>query len=543
MAKLISTLVGVAVAVGAFTALWVGANLLFSQATKNFTRFSTLVGALAGGLGLAVIDGNRLLTGLVVRPASLLNGDADGIFTDGIGNAIAGHMFWPVVGAAIGAAVGWVMAVVEEPRARLLAMTGSLAVIGLVLSFALKSRYELAMRTVPLIGWTVGFLVLGAALALWRKRPWYHGALLGAAIGWLIGSFGGGFQGISVSNQLETTVACVVAGALVGARLGLTTVPDVSGRADIDDKGRAFLFVGPGVILIAIMLIIPAIQTFLLSLQDRDATGLTDGFVGLENYRTVFDDPKNLDTTSASTLFTSDVSDSLFPWGGSALLPWALFFLVVGVVLALLLGRETGQRINFSGSPIGPLLLAAGIFSFALFTHLRGTIMNNLWWVIGVTLLSTSLGLAVAKMADGAKFESVAKSFVFMPMAISFVGASIIWRLMMYQARDVSKDQTGVFNAVWVWLGRNTTDWGFWKVVIGGIFILAAIGLAYAAVRALSSSASVAGLYAALTVIPLWVGFRVWGDGIGGFTLSESGEFASTATVNFVQDGPTTTSS
>ena len=537
MAKLISTLIGVIAAVGAFSALWVGANLLFSQATSNFTRFSTLAGALVGGLTMIVIDGNRLLTGLVSRPTSLLNGDDPGIFTDGIGNALAGHLFWPLVGALVGAAVGWVLATIEVPTTRLAAAAGALAVFGLVLSFALRSRYELTLDIVPLIGWTIGLAVVGAAIAAVRRRPPQNGALTGAAIGWLIGSFGAGVQGGDDASQIATSVACLIAGGLVGARLGLTRIPDVSARAAIDDRGRAFLFVGPGVALIAIMLIIPAIQTFLLSLQDRDATGLTDGFVGLENYRTVFDDTKNFDTSSASTLFTSDVSDSLFPWGGSELLPWALFFAVVGIVLALLLGRETGQRINFGGAPIAPLLLAAGIFSFALFTHLRGTVMNNLWWVIGVTLLSTSLGLAVAKLADGARFESVAKSFVFMPMAISFVGASIIWRLMMYQARDVSKDQTGVFNAVWVWLGRNTVDWGVGKVVIGGLFIAAAIALAYAAIRSLPNSVTVAGLYASLTIIPLWVGFRTWGDGIGGYSVNGDGEVVG-ATINFVQDGP-----
>jgi alpha-glucoside transport system permease protein len=533
VAKLISTLIGVLAAVGAFTALWVGANLLFSQATKNFTRFAGLSGALVGGLVFTLLDGNRLLTGLVNRPATLLNGDEPGLFTDGIANSIAGHLFWPAVGAVIGAAMGVLLATVGDRTPRLAASAGALAVVGAVVSFLLKTRYELAMRTVPLITWTVVLLAVGAAISLARGRGWQKGALTGAAIGWLAGSFGAGFQGISVSNQLETTVALMVFGLLVGARLGMTSIPDVSGRANIDDKGRAFLFVGPGVALIAVMLIIPAFQTFFLSLRDRDAIE----FVGLDNYRTVFDDDKNLDTTNAGLLFSSEVSDSIFPWGGSALIPWAAFFLVVGIALALLLGRETGQRFNFSGSPIGSLLLSAGIFSFALFTHLRGTIMNNLWWVIGVTLLSTSLGLAIAKLADGAKFEAVAKSFVFMPMAISFVGASIIWRLMMYQARNVSKNQTGVFNAIWVWLGQNTTDWGVGKVLIGGIFIAAALALAVSAIRTLSSSPSVAGLYAALTIIPLWVGLRAWGDGIGGFTFNDAGDFRS-ETVNFVQDGP-----
>ena len=54
---------------------------------------------------------------------------------------------------------------------------------------------------------------------------------------------------------------------------------------------------------------------------------------------------------------------------------------------------------------------------------LRGTIFNNIWWVIVVTSLATAFGLAVAVLADRAKGENVAKSLIFLPMAISFVGA------------------------------------------------------------------------------------------------------------------------
>ncbi len=539
MAKLISTLIGVVIAVGLSSGLWIGANLILNQATKRYQVFSSLIAALLGALLMVVLDGNRLLTGLVARPSSFFNGDDPGLFTGGFGDAVAGHLFWPVVGAAVGAVLGWVMGSLEERRLRLAVAMGGLAVCGVVLSTVLRTRHELDIQIVPLVVWTGAFAALGVVLAQLRGRDRLLDGLTGASIGWMLGAFGGAVQGVAASTQVETTLAFVVTGLLVGARWGLAPLPDISKKAKIDDSGRAWLFVGPAVGFIAVMLIIPALQTFLLSVQDDDAPNVREGFVGLDNYRTVFDDPKNLSVTGVETLFTSSsaTSTSWFPWGGSALLPWVLFFAVVGVVLALLLGRETGQRFNVNGSPVFAFLLSIGLFSFALFTHLRGTIINNLWWVLAVTLLSTSMGLAVAKLSDGARYEAVAKSFVFMPMALSMVGASIIWRLIMYQARDVSKDQTGVLNALWVWLGRQTTEWGVGKVVIGAIFLLAAAALAWAAIRTVGSSPSTGGLYAALAVIPLWVGLRTYGDGIGGYAVTDSGEIRPLA-VNFVQGVP-----
>jgi alpha-glucoside transport system permease protein len=528
------TIVGVLIAVGVFSALWVGANLIFSQATRRYPVFSAVIGALAGAIVLAILDGNRLLQGVVERPANLFNGEAEGLFTDGLWPALGGHFFWPLIGALIGGAVGWALATVQDRTLRLAASMGALGGAGLILSFALKSRYELAMRTQPLLVWTIAFVVIGVGLAVLRGRDPIKSTLPWAAVGWMLGSFGGALQGVGSSNQLETSTAFVITGLLLGAWLGLTGIPDVTGRAQIDDRGRAWLFVGPAVAFIAVMLIIPALLTLRLSLQtDED----NDASFGFANYSEVFSNDDNVSTERLNVLFTSEVSDSIFPWGGSELLPWALFFAVAGGVLALLLGRETGQRFNVGGAPMGPLLLAAGFFAFALFTHLRGTIINNLWWVVAVTLFSTSLGLAVAKLSDGARFEAVAKSFVFMPMAISFVGASIIWRLIMYQARNVTKDQTGVFNAIWIWLGEQTTTWGAGKVIIGGIFAAAALALVFAAVRGLRASPSASGLYVVMAVIPAWVALRTFGDGIGGYTITDAGEIRPEA-VNFVQGVP-----
>ncbi|BCW57151.1 alpha-glucoside transport system permease protein [Paenarthrobacter nicotinovorans] len=73
------------------------------------------------------------------------------------------------------------------------------------------------------------------------------------------------------------------------------------------------------------------------------------------------------------------------------------------------------------------------------------TLRNTVIWTILVPLLSTSFGLAYAVFIDKARGEKVLKSLVFMPMAISFVGAGIIWKLV-YDYRGPGIEQTGVIN-------------------------------------------------------------------------------------------------
>jgi alpha-glucoside transport system permease protein len=125
---------------------------------------------------------------------------------------------------------------------------------------------------------------------------------------------------------------------------------------------------------------------------------------------------------------------------------------------------------------MGPLIIGSILVLLAVVTTFRGTIVNNLWWVVIVTLLATSIGLAIAVLADGIRFEKVAKSIIFMPMAISLVGASVIWRFM-YVARDSSKEQTGVLNGLWVGLGRLSTGQSIASVVFIVIIGLVALSL------------------------------------------------------------------
>ncbi len=87
-------------------------------------------------------------------------------------------------------------------------------------------------------------------------------------------------------------------------------------------------------------------------------------------------------------------------------------------------------------------------------------LLNNVLWLIFVPPLVVVLGLIVAVLADRLKpkSENVAKSIVFLPMAISFVGAATIWRFV-YEARPEGREQIGVLNAFITELGAAPIAW------------------------------------------------------------------------------------
>ncbi|MEL6232226.1 MAG: sugar ABC transporter permease [Cyanobacteria bacterium J06627_3] len=83
---------------------------------------------------------------------------------------------------------------------------------------------------------------------------------------------------------------------------------------------------------------------------------------------------------------------------------------------------------------------------------------NNLLWLVLVSGLSVGLGLIIAVLVDRVKYESAAKSLIFLPMAISFVGASVIWRFI-YAFKPAGSDQIGLLNAVRQTLGLEPLGW------------------------------------------------------------------------------------
>ncbi len=84
---------------------------------------------------------------------------------------------------------------------------------------------------------------------------------------------------------------------------------------------------------------------------------------------------------------------------------------------------------------------------------------NNILWLVLGTGVSVALGLVIAVLVDRLKRgEAIAKSFIFLPMAISLVGASVIWRFM-YAFQPKGRPQTGLLNAIVVALGGEPVGW------------------------------------------------------------------------------------
>ncbi|MCP3934770.1 MAG: sugar ABC transporter permease [Actinomycetia bacterium] len=121
-----------------------------------------------------------------------------------------------------------------------------------------------------------------------------------------------------------------------------------------------------------------------------------------------------------------------------------------------------------------------------------------------------------------------------MPMAVSFVGASIVWRLQ-YQPRDVSKSQTGLLNAVWVELGRLSHS-GAPRVIV--LLVLAAILalLVHKALPRIRAGESF-GAYVGAGIIFLYLFWQLLNRSLGGFRITSNGEIVP-ETVLFIQNPP-----
>ncbi|GAB3087778.1 carbohydrate ABC transporter permease [Micromonospora schwarzwaldensis] len=85
-------------------------------------------------------------------------------------------------------------------------------------------------------------------------------------------------------------------------------------------------------------------------------------------------------------------------------------------------------------------------------------LLNTLIWVLLVPLVASGFGLIYAVLVDKARFESAAKSLIFLPMAISFVGATIIWKFI-YAYRGDDQEQIGLLNQIVVSLGGEPRQW------------------------------------------------------------------------------------
>jgi alpha-glucoside transport system permease protein len=142
---------------------------------------------------------------------------------------------------------------------------------------------------------------------------------------------------------------------------------------------RPYVFVGPALVILAVFLIYPVINTIIISFGDNRG----EGFVGLENYEFVFTDESML-----------------------------------------------------------------------------RSIRNTLGWIVIVPAVAVSVGLAFATLADRLRRgEQVAKSLIFMPMAISFVGAAVTWRLIYGFRPEGFGTNIGLLNGIKSGFGLSPTPW------------------------------------------------------------------------------------
>jgi alpha-glucoside transport system permease protein len=160
---------------------------------------------------------------------------------------------------------------------------------------------------------------------------------------------------------------------------------------------------------------------------------------------------------------------------------FALFIAVLLFVVSRVRGRasERAYAVGFVGPAM--LMLAVGLIYPAILTvigsfkNAKGTtwvgfqnyvtlfsepeyqrvLFNTFVWTLLVPIAATAIGLLYAVLVDRTRTESFSKALVFLPMAISMVGASIIWKFV-YDYRPTGRNQIGLANQILKWMGFDT---------------------------------------------------------------------------------------
>ena len=132
----------------------------------------------------------------------------------------------------------------------------------------------------------------------------------------------------------------------------------------------------------------------------------------------------------------------------------AVILLIIGLVIPTF---QTVYKSTFNAS--GKKFIGLQNYGWIFTTESNQQVLvNTASWIVIAPLFSTVVGLVLALLLDRMRRESIPKSLIFMPMAISFVGASIIWGLV-YAYRDPSQEQVGLLSQVVLWLGMEPPNW------------------------------------------------------------------------------------
>jgi len=146
-----------------------------------------------------------------------------------------------------------------------------------------------------------------------------------------------------------------------------------------------------------------------------------------------------------------DWQERVRPWMyvGPALILLSIF-LLYPAIRTIMLGFQGPRGDSWVGS--------ANFMNIWTDPELRRSVYNTLAWMIVVPALAVGIGLVFAVLADRLRRgEALAKSLIFLPMAISFVGASVVWAFIYdFQAFG---SQTGLLNGIMVALGQDPVSW------------------------------------------------------------------------------------
>lgn len=157
-------------------------------------------------------------------------------------------------------------------------------------------------------------------------------------------------------------------------------------------------------------------------------------------------------TDNLVSLFPDRISSAVRPYVfvGPALVVLAVY-LVYPLILTAWLSLFGPRGEGFVG-------IQNYIFAFTS-PEMLVAFRNNLLWLVFVTFFVVGLGLVIAVMVDRiGSWEPIAKSFIFLPMAISAVGASVIWRFV-YSFQPAGRPQIGLLNAIVTQFGLDPQGW------------------------------------------------------------------------------------
>ncbi len=202
------------------------------------------------------------------------------------------------------------------------------------------------------------------------------------------------------------------------------------------EKLRPIVFVGPAVLVLGVFLLYPAVNTGYLSLTE-DILNIPDDLP-----------PELFEQENVAETLTGEARNVTF----AGYIINRPNFEIARVSL------ESGNALLVVR---GDKVTAYGLqnYKFA-FTDpdMHIAFRNNILWLVVGTTFSVSMGLLIATLVDRIRRESLAKSFIFLPLAISFVGASVIWKFV-YAWQPAGQPQIGILNAFVTALGFEPVPW------------------------------------------------------------------------------------